>query len=135
MSDENVELARQAHDALNRRDLPALLALMHADVEAVPRVAVIEGAYHGHDGIRRWWEHLVGFLPDIVYDVTTVRDLGDLTVTTGRMRGRAAGSDTPIAEALWTVGEWRDGKCLWWGTYDTEAEAVQAVMLRESAGG
>jgi hypothetical protein len=39
------------------------LALMDADVEAVPRVAVIEGAYHGHDGIRRWWEHLVAFCP------------------------------------------------------------------------
>jgi hypothetical protein len=38
---------------------------MHADVEAVPHVAAIEGGYHGHDGIRRWWEHLVEFLPDI----------------------------------------------------------------------
>ena len=61
MSQENVERARQAYDALNRRDLPAYLALMDADVEAVPRVAVIEGGYHGHDGIRRWWEHLVDF--------------------------------------------------------------------------
>jgi ketosteroid isomerase-like protein len=131
MSEANVELARQAYDALNRRDLPAFLALMHADVEAVPRVAVIEGAYHGHDGIRRWLGHLVDFLPDIVLDPVTVRDLGDLTVTTGRMRGRAAGSETPLDQALWTAAEWRDGKCLWWGTYDTEAEAVQAVRLRE----
>jgi hypothetical protein len=82
MSEANVELARQAYDALNRRDQPAFLALMHADVG-------------------------------------------------GRMRGRAAGSDTPLDPALWTAAEWRDGKCLWWGTYDTEAEAVQAVRLRE----
>jgi ketosteroid isomerase-like protein len=127
MSDKNAELARQAHDALNRRDLPALLALMDADVEAVPRVAMIEGGYHGHDGIRRWWQHALDFLPDMVYDVVAVRDLGDLTVTTGRMRGHAAGSDTPLDQALWTTAEWRDGKCVWWGTYDTEAEAVQAV--------
>jgi ketosteroid isomerase-like protein len=131
MSEKNVELARQAHDALNRRDLEAFLALMDADVEAVPRVAVIEGAYHGHDGIRRWREHLVDFLPDIVYDVVTVRDLGDLTVTTGRMRGHAAGSDTPLDQALWTAAEWRGRRCLWWGTYDTEAQALQAVRLRE----
>jgi ketosteroid isomerase-like protein len=131
MWEKNAELARQAHDALNRRDLPALLALMHADVEAVPRVAMIEGGYHGHDGIRRWWGHAFDFLPDMVYDVVAVRELGDLTVTTGRMRGRAAGSDTPLDQALWTVAEWRDGRCLWWATYDTEAEAVQAVRLRE----
>jgi hypothetical protein len=103
-------------------------------VEAVPRVAVIEGGYHGHDGIRRWWEHLVDFLPDLVLDLGEVRDLGDLTVISGRMRGRAAGSDTPVDEPLWTAAEWRDGKCMWWGTYDTEAEAVQAVWLRESLG-
>jgi ketosteroid isomerase-like protein len=131
MSQENVELARQAYDALNRSDLPAYLALMDTDVEAVPRVAVIEGGYRGHDGIRRWWEHLVDFLPDIVLDVVTVRDLGNVTVISGRMCGRAAGSDTPIDEALSTAAEWRDGKCVWWGTYDTEPEAVQAVRLRE----
>jgi hypothetical protein len=61
----------------------------------------------------------------------TVRDLGDLTVTTGRMRGRAADSDTPLDQALWTAAEWRNEKCIWWADYDIEAEAVQAVRLRE----
>jgi ketosteroid isomerase-like protein len=131
MSEANVELAQQAFDALNRRDLPTFLAVMHADVEAVPRVAAIEGGYHGHDGIRRWWEHLVGFLPDIVLDIVTVRDLGDLTLISGRMRGHAAGSGAPLDEPLWTAGDWRDGKCVWWGTYDTEGQALQAVRLRE----
>jgi ketosteroid isomerase-like protein len=131
MSEANVELSRQAYDALNRRDLPAYLAVMDADVEAVPRVAAIEGGYHGHDGIRRWWEHLVGFLPDIVLDIVTVRDLGDLTVMSGRLRGHAAGSRAPLDESFWTAAQWRDRKCVWWGTFDTEAEAVQAVRLRE----
>jgi ketosteroid isomerase-like protein len=54
MSHENVELARRAYDALNRRDLDAFLALMDADVEAFPRVVAIEGGFHGHEGIRRW---------------------------------------------------------------------------------
>jgi ketosteroid isomerase-like protein len=131
MSEAHVELSRQAYDALNRRDLPAYLAVMDADVEAVPRVAAIEGGYHGHDGIRRWWEHLVGFLPDIVLDIVTVRDLGDLTVMSGRLRGHAAGSGAPLDESFWTAAQWRDRKCVWWGTFDTEAEAVQAVRLRE----
>jgi hypothetical protein len=131
MSQENVELARQAYGALNRRDLPAYLDLMDANVEAVPRVAVIEGGYHGHDGIRRWWGHLAAFLPDIILDIDAVRDFGDLTVISGRMRGHAAGSHTPVDEPVWTAAEWRDGKCVWWGTYDTEAEAVLAARLRE----
>jgi len=131
MSPENVELAHRAYDAINRRDLGAFLALMDADVEAVPRVVAIEGRYHGHDGIRRWWEHLVGFVPDLVIAIVAVRDLGDLTLATVRMRGRGAGSETPLDEALWSAVEWRDGKCVWWANYGTEAEAVEAVGLPE----
>ena len=53
MSQENVELARRSIDAINRRDLDAYLALVDDDVEAVSRLAPIEGGHHGHDGIRR----------------------------------------------------------------------------------
>ncbi len=131
MSPDNVDLAHQAYDALNRRDLDAFLALMDADVEAVPRIVAIESGFHGHDGIRRWWEDLVDFLPDVAIEIVAVRDLGDLTLAAVRMRGRGAGSDTPLDEPLWSAAEWRDGKCVWWGNYGTEAEALEAVALRE----
>jgi ketosteroid isomerase-like protein len=131
MSQENVELARQAHDALNRRGLGAFLALMDANVEALPRVVAIEGGYHRHDGIRRWWEHLVDFLPDLVIETVAVRDLGDLTLAAVRIRGHGAGSDTPLEETLWSAAEWRDGKCVSRANHGTEAEALEAVGLRE----
>ena len=60
MSQENVELAQQAFDDFNRRDMGAFLALMDADVEAVSRLVAMEGGYHGHDGIRHWWQNLLG---------------------------------------------------------------------------
>jgi ketosteroid isomerase-like protein len=131
MSQDNVVLAHRAYDALNRRDFGAFLALMDADVEAFPRVVAIEGGFHGHDGIRRWWEDLVDFLPDVAIEIVAVRDLGELTLAAVRMRGRGAGSDTPLDEPLWSAAEWRDGKCVWWGNYGTEREALEAVALRE----
>jgi ketosteroid isomerase-like protein len=131
MSEDNVVLAHRAYDALNRRDLGAFLALMDADVEAFPRVVAIEGGFRGHDGIRRWWEDLVDFLPDVAIEIVAVRDLGELTLAAVRMRGRGAGSDTPLDEPLWSAAEWRDGKCVWWGNYGTEREALEAVALRE----
>jgi hypothetical protein len=60
-----------------------------------------------------------------------VRDLGDLTLAAVRIRGHGAGSDTPLEETLWTPAEWRDGKCVWWANHGTEAEALEAVGLRE----
>ena len=65
MSQENVELVYRVLDAVNRRDLDDYLALLDDDVEYVPRGAAMEGSYHGHDGIRRWWESVFGVWPDL----------------------------------------------------------------------
>src|SRR6266542_1363072 len=95
MSRENAELARRSIDAINRRDLAAYLALVDGDIEAVSRLVPIEGGYHGHDGIRRWWETLFDTWPDFTARLVELRDVGDLTLGTLHLRGRGAGSDIP----------------------------------------
>ena len=131
MSQENVQAALEAFDAFNRRDLDAMLALMDADVEAVSRLAAIEGGYHGHDGIRRWWGTLLEAFPDFTMEVIEVRDLGNLTLAELRTRGHGAGSDMPVEQTLWHASETRDGKSVWWRIFRTEAEALEAVGLSE----
>jgi ketosteroid isomerase-like protein len=131
MSQENVDLTRDAFQAFDNRDLDALLALLDEDVEAFPILAGMEGGYHGHDGIRRWWASLLGTFPDFDAEVVEVRDAGDLTVTALRARGHGSGSDTPFDAAFWQVSRFRDGKCLGWRVYTSENEAVEAVGLAE----
>jgi ketosteroid isomerase-like protein len=131
MSEGNVKLAHRVVDAFNQRDLDALLALMDDDVEGVPPVASIEGHYHGHAGIRRWWESLLSGLSDFTVEIVEVRDLGDLTVALLRNRAHGAVSNAPVEERLWFVGEWREGKAIWWQSFRTEAEALEAAGLRE----
>ena len=131
MSQENVERAHRVVDAFNRRDLDALLALMDDDVEGAPPLASIEGRYHGHAGIRSWWKSLFSNLSDFTIEVVEVRDLGDLTVAVLRNRAHGAVSNAPVEEWLWLVGEWRDGKIIWWKSFRSEAEAVEAARLRE----
>jgi ketosteroid isomerase-like protein len=131
MSRENAELAHRSIDAFNRRDLDALLALMHDDVEGAPPLASMEGDYHGHAGIRRWWESLFSGLPDFTIEVVEVRDPGDLTIAVLQNRAHGAISETPVEQRLWLVGEWRDRKVVWWHTFRTEAEALEAAALRE----
>jgi ketosteroid isomerase-like protein len=129
MSRENVELYRRAAKAFNEGDLEAFLAVMDESVEAVPRIGVVEGGYHGHAGVRRWWESLQATFPDFRTEVVEVRDLGDVTLAQLRNRGRGAGSDTPVEQQSWHVARWRDQKLLWWRAYGTEAEALEAVGL------
>jgi ketosteroid isomerase-like protein len=130
MSQENAEAFWRAVSAFDRRDWDAYLELMHPDVEAVPLLVETEGDYHGHNGVRRWLRDLFDIFPDFAIEVVEARDLGDVTFATMRYRAHAAESDTPVEAPLWVVGRWRRGECVWWGTFATEADALEAVGLR-----
>jgi ketosteroid isomerase-like protein len=127
MSEENVELAHRTVDALNRPDLDAILALADDDIEGTPALASIEGRYHGHAGIRRWWESLFSSLPDFTVEVVEVRDPGDLTVAVVDFRAEGAVSQASVEQRVWQVAKWRDGKAIWWQTFRTEADALEAA--------
>ena len=131
MSRENVELGHRIVDAFNRRDLDALLALADDDIEGAPALASIGGHYHGHAGVRRWWESLFSGLPDFTVEVVEMRDLGDLTVAVVHFRAEGAVSHAPVEQRIWQVAEWRHGKVIWWQSFRTEAEALEATGGRE----
>ena len=76
-------------------------------------------------------EDLFDAFPDFIVEVVEVRDLGDVTVAALRIRGHGAGSGTPAEETVWHVGRWRHGKVVWWRTFSTEDEALEAVGLSE----
>ena len=131
MSQENVELGYRAIDALNRRDLDALLELMDEDVESVSRIVAMEGGLHGHDGVRRWWKSWFDAFPDYRMEVVEIRDSGDVAVATLRAVGHGAGSDLPVDDTIFQATRWRDRKCVWWQVFRTKAEALEAVGLSE----
>jgi hypothetical protein len=99
MSQENVELAYRAIDAVNQRDLDALLALMDKDVESVSRIVAMEGGLHGHDGVRRWWDNWFEAFPDYRIEVVGTRDLGDVVIATFRALGHG-GAESLVAAGL-----------------------------------
>ena len=131
MSQENVERTYRAMDAVNRRDLDTLLALADDDVEAFPVAVAVDGGYHGHEGMRRWWKNWLDVFPDWSIDVVDVHDVGDLTVATLCFRAHGAGSDIPLDQTMWQVVRWQRGKYVWWRSFDTRAEALEVVALPE----
>jgi ketosteroid isomerase-like protein len=131
MSEENVESAYRAVDAINRRDFGTLLALMDDDVEVVSRIVAIEGGLHGLDGIRRWWENWFNSFSDYSIEVVDVGALGDRIVAALRALGNGAGSDVPYEDTIWLASRWRRGRCVWWRTFYTRNDALEAAGLRE----
>jgi ketosteroid isomerase-like protein len=132
MSEENVELAHRAYDALNRQDLDAFLALMDPEVIAIPRVLALEGgAYRGHGGVRRWWESIFSVFPDFEATVLELRAVGDATITSVRFHGHGGGSEAPFEDAIWQVTKWHDGRAVWFKSYLDRAEALEAAGLSD----
>jgi ketosteroid isomerase-like protein len=132
VSQEHVERAYRAYDAIRRRDVDAFLAFMDPDVECVPLLMEPDGAsYYGHDGIRRWLDELFGVFPAFGADVHEVRDFGDLLVVAALTRGQGVGSDVPFRATVWQVVEVRDGKVIRWRNYWSEADALEAAGRRD----
>ena len=132
MSQENVELTYRALDAFSRGDFDALLATFYEDVEVFSRLAPLgDGSYRGHDGVRSWWQNLHEAFPDFALEALEVRDLGDVTLGVVRFHGRGGQSGAPIDETFWQVAHWRNGKVIRYSSYNSEADALEAVGPRE----
>src|SRR5215217_4862920 len=100
MSQDNVDRFYRAVDAVRRRDLDAYLALLDPQVDIVP-LGAIRPSYHGHNGVRRWWEDLFGVAPDFSLDIEEVRDLGDELIVAMRVHGHGRESGVPVEQRIW----------------------------------
>jgi hypothetical protein len=126
-----VEAVRRAFDAFNRRDWNAFAALMDEEVEADSRLAAMEGGYHGHIGIGRWWDDILSFIPDYMLEIEETRGLDDVVMVRFCGRGHGLGSDTPALDPARHASRWRNGKCVWWLVSSTKKEGLKAVGLSE----
>jgi ketosteroid isomerase-like protein len=133
MSRRNVELHARGYDAFNRRDLDSFLALIDPNAEIRTRIVTMEGGrpYRGVDGARRWWRDFLEIFPDWRVEASEIRDLGDLTIARVQLAGSGAGSGASIQDSVWHAMEWRDHRLLWWGSFRTEADALEAARLRQ----
>ena len=131
MSQENVHAVRSTFEAFQRRDLGVFLSCFDPDVEDRSLVLEVEGAYHGHDGIRRWWDGVLAVFPDWNPTIVDSRDLGERVVSRVRAEGRGTGSGISRDRDIWHVAELHDGRLRWSAFFRTEAEALEAAGPRE----
>jgi ketosteroid isomerase-like protein len=135
MSQENVETARIAYEAWNRRELQSVLDLLHPDVVWEENVQVFTGMdriYRGHEGFLKWdreafsevWESIAGEPVEFI-------DAGDHVVALVRLSGKGEGSGVNVEMAVYNVFTFRDDKVARRRLYTDRAEALEAAGLRE----
>jgi ketosteroid isomerase-like protein len=134
MSQENVEIVLQHVEALRRRDVDALLALVSPDVEWEDAVFFSESThvYRGEVAIRAWFQAVVEPWESVDAKVEEVTEAGDDRVLLGGVmtaRGKASGAETQIRGwfVLWVTG----GKITRRQVFLDREEALEAAGLSE----
>jgi ketosteroid isomerase-like protein len=134
MSQENVEIVRQAFDALNARDTDRALSMCDPEIEYrsafVPALA--PKTYRGLDGMVRWREDVAAALEDFhVEDIRFLDAGGDRVVALYRIVVPGAGSGVPVSQEVGALWQLRNGKLLKGEVYLDQRQALEAAGLSE----
>jgi len=134
MSQENVEIVRDAVVAFNRGDLDAFLDEYWADDidhRAAEGALDDRGPMHGKDAVRAYAQDWLDMFDDFKAESVELIDAGeDQVVAVVRNSGRAklSGVETDVTyAAVYTI---RDGKIARGREYWTKEQALEAAGLR-----
>jgi ketosteroid isomerase-like protein len=132
MSEENVELVREATDALNRLDVDAFLAFLSPDVvwEENPEMPGLREVYRGRVEVREWWEDLLEVAESPHGELERITELGDDRVFTENLvSGRGRGSGVPVELRWWGVFWIAEGKIARRQVFWNREEALEDAGL------
>ena len=132
MSQENVEIIRNAFDAFTRGDIESILAVCDEDI-VVKQARELPGVapqQHGHAGVLEafaiWPEQWDDYR---VENVRVVADPADLVVVATQHRGRGRQSGIEVTMEFTFLFTVRDGKITEWRLFMDEAQALEAAGL------
>ena len=137
MSQENMEIVRDAVEALNHRDIGAFVACLHREVEwqeTADAFPGLSGSYLGRKEVRRWAEQaVVEYWAELEMEIDEITETGDRGILLGMRisaRGTASGVDTETR--AWQSFGFVDGRISRrLGPFWTRDGALEAAGLRE----
>jgi ketosteroid isomerase-like protein len=128
MAPENEEAVLRFAEAINNRDPDAAVAVSDAEIEFLSVLAVSGRAYHGHAGVRQYFEDVASAWAEWrveVHGVSAAPDGRVAIVMTMHFRGKESGAALSDSTAhVWTL---RDGKLLRNRPYRDHEQALRAV--------
>jgi ketosteroid isomerase-like protein len=118
-----------AYEAWSRRDVDALIEVVHPDAEARPILGANIGAsvYRGHDGLREWFRDLHQEWETFQTRVTRIEERGDRALLTIDVHARGRASGVVIDGELYHLVELRDGLILRLEAYRERGAAIKAL--------
>src|SRR5262245_15661495 len=132
MSQENVEVARAWFEAWGAQDVDAVLELCDPEVEVDwSRSRGLEARiYHGHDGVREFWNTFFEAFDRIIISPQEFIERGEHVVAPNRAHlwGRDGVEVEAQSVLVWTL---RNGRIVGHRLYQERAEALADLGLSE----
>jgi ketosteroid isomerase-like protein len=132
MSQENVELVRDAYGAASRGDWEAAFNATAPDFEFIPPDRVPDAQpVKGAAAATAWWEDQRETVGDMSTEVEEFRDAGDCVVVFLRMHVFPRATDASFELSIAHVCTLRDGKLARLQVFPNRDETLEAAGLRE----
>jgi ketosteroid isomerase-like protein len=126
---------RRGMEAYSRGDYEAALAGFDPAIEWTVHADVAPDAttYHGHEGVRRFWETWAEAISGMALEVEECRSVGRHRVLAiVRAHGTGAGSGAPVTSARFAeIADFQDGRVVRVRLFGNVGEALAAVGLQE----
>jgi ketosteroid isomerase-like protein len=138
MSQENAEKLREAYELLNMRftalksgDIDDLLAFFDPEVVIEMVDAPDPETYHGHDGVRSWFNDAFGPWAAVHVEAEDIKESGLWTVALlhTSLRGEASGIELELSTAAFH--QFRGGRIVLDRVYLDRDEGLEAFGLKE----
>jgi hypothetical protein len=124
-TDPNQRLVRAWAQAVNARDIEAVVSHSHPDIDLNPMQIAVSGHYSGHEGLRQWLRDIIA--SDLGH---TVRYLGIRTLPDGRVAlfGEVCLEGTTVSPYTLLVTI-RDGKVALMRSYLADEDTLRVLKL------
>lgn len=131
MSQQDIESFWRGMKAYNEGDLDGLLESFDEEVEFFPLRSAIEGPYHGHEGVRKWWADTAESWETFRVEAENVHNLDDgRIVASGVIYAKGKGGGVPLDIPTSWLTEMRDGRATKVKFFFDRDEAFKAVGLQ-----
>ena len=128
----DIDVVKAMFSAFAARDLDAVLALAHADIEFNAVTGEHVGRtepYRGHDGMRQYFRDVAAAWEELRLTPREFRASGDLVLVTGKVSARSRNRTiTGSTGWIWRV---REAKVVFGRVYLSAADATEAFESGE----
>jgi ketosteroid isomerase-like protein len=103
---EREEVAARLFDAFNRRELPAVLELVHPEIVFLPVSAAVMSdgqPYRGHEGMRCYLRDVEAHWSELIVRPVQIRAAGEAVVALGRVSGRGPAGALEDVSTTWVL--------------------------------